>query len=49
MTAGSRHPGPVNLLMCDGSVRGVKNSIAPATWWALGTIAGREVVSSDAY
>jgi prepilin-type processing-associated H-X9-DG protein len=48
MTAGSRHPGMVNLLMYDGSVRGVKDSVAPA-WWALGTIAGREVVSSDAY
>jgi prepilin-type N-terminal cleavage/methylation domain-containing protein/prepilin-type processing-associated H-X9-DG protein len=49
MTAGSRHPGLVNVLMCDGSVKAVKNSIDPATWWALGTIAGREVISSDAY
>ena len=30
----------------DGSVRAVKNSIAPATLWALGTIAGREIISA---
>ena len=45
----SRHPGGVNCAMCDGSVKFIKNSIAPATWWALGTQAGGEVISSDAY
>jgi prepilin-type N-terminal cleavage/methylation domain-containing protein/prepilin-type processing-associated H-X9-DG protein len=49
MTAGSRHPGMVNVLKCDGSVAGIKNSIAPATWWALGTMTGGEVISADAY
>jgi prepilin-type N-terminal cleavage/methylation domain-containing protein/prepilin-type processing-associated H-X9-DG protein len=49
ITASSRHPGVVNVLFCDGSVKAIKNSTAPATWWALGTIAGGEVVSSDAY
>ncbi len=49
MTVGSRHPGMVNLLMCDGSVKGIKSSIDPSTWWALGTMAGGEVISSDAY
>jgi prepilin-type N-terminal cleavage/methylation domain-containing protein/prepilin-type processing-associated H-X9-DG protein len=49
MTAGSRHPGMVNMLKCDGSVAGIKNSIAPATWWALGTMTGSEVISADAY
>ena len=34
----SRHPGGVNLLMGDGSVRFVKNTINLATWRALGTI-----------
>ncbi|WP_246196089.1 DUF1559 domain-containing protein [Aquisphaera giovannonii] len=48
-TASSRHPGAVNVLMCDGSVVGVKNSIAPATWWALGTMAGGEVISANSY
>jgi prepilin-type processing-associated H-X9-DG protein len=47
ITASSRHPGLVNVLFCDGSVRGVKSSINPPTWWALGTMAGGEIVSSD--
>ncbi len=45
----SRHPGGVNSLFGDGSVHFVKNSIASATWIALGTIAAGEVVSSDSY
>jgi hypothetical protein len=35
--------------MCDGSVRFCKNSINLATWRALSTTHGNEVVSSDAY
>jgi hypothetical protein len=34
----------VNVLMGDGSVRFVSDSVAPATWLALGTRAGGEVV-----
>jgi prepilin-type N-terminal cleavage/methylation domain-containing protein/prepilin-type processing-associated H-X9-DG protein len=45
----SNHPGGVNVLMADGSVRFVKNTINQATWWALGTRAGGEVLSSDSY
>ena len=45
----SRHPGGVNMLFGDGSVRFVKNSISPTTWVALGSIAGGEVISSDSY
>jgi prepilin-type N-terminal cleavage/methylation domain-containing protein/prepilin-type processing-associated H-X9-DG protein len=45
----SYHPGGVNVLMADGHVQFVKNSINPTTWWALGTIAGGEVVSADSY
>jgi len=48
-TASSRHSGGVNAAMMDGSVRFIKDSIAPATWWALGTQAGAEVLSSDSY
>ncbi len=47
--ASSRHPGSVNVLMADGSVRSVKSTIAAITWWALGTKAGGEVISADAY
>jgi prepilin-type processing-associated H-X9-DG protein len=47
ITASSRHPGSVNVLFCDGSARPIKNSIDPPTWWALGTMAGHELVSSD--
>lgn len=47
--AGSFHPGGVNVLMADGSVKFVKDSINTLTWWGLGTIGGSEVVSSDAY
>jgi prepilin-type N-terminal cleavage/methylation domain-containing protein/prepilin-type processing-associated H-X9-DG protein len=45
----SYHPGGVNVLMADGHVQFMKNSINQATWWALGTIAGGEVISSDSY
>ncbi|MBX6312395.1 MAG: DUF1559 domain-containing protein [Isosphaeraceae bacterium] len=49
LTATSRHPGGVNILFCDGSVRFIKNSVAASTWWALGTRAGGEVISADSY
>jgi len=47
--ARSYHPGGANTAFCDGSVHFVKDSINPATWFALGTRAGGEIVSSDAY
>ncbi|MGO9471704.1 MAG: DUF1559 domain-containing protein [Isosphaeraceae bacterium] len=49
MSAGSRHPGVANLLFCDGSVKAIKSSINPPTWWALGTMAGGEVISAADY
>jgi prepilin-type processing-associated H-X9-DG protein len=49
VTARSYHPGGVNLLMGDGSVRWIKSSIDGATWRGLGTISGGEVISADAY
>jgi prepilin-type processing-associated H-X9-DG protein len=45
----SNHPGGVNVCFTDGSVKFIKNSIDLKTWWALGTRAGGEVVSADAY
>jgi prepilin-type processing-associated H-X9-DG protein len=47
--ADSYHPGGVNVLLADGSVRFIKNTINQGTWWALGTIGGGEVISSDGY
>jgi len=49
VTASSRHSGVVNCMMLDGSVRAVKSSISNATWWALGTIAGGEVIDASSY
>jgi prepilin-type processing-associated H-X9-DG protein len=49
VTARSHHPGGVNALLADGSVRFVKDSINGWTWRALGSVAGGEVVSADAY
>ena len=43
--ARSGHPGGVNLLLCDGSARWVGDSIDLATWRALGTRNGGEVVT----
>jgi prepilin-type N-terminal cleavage/methylation domain-containing protein/prepilin-type processing-associated H-X9-DG protein len=48
-TASSRHPGVVNLTMCDGSVKVIKNTININVWWALGTRGGGEVISADQY
>jgi prepilin-type N-terminal cleavage/methylation domain-containing protein/prepilin-type processing-associated H-X9-DG protein len=47
--ADSYHPGGVNALMADGSVRFIKNSINQTTWWAMGTRAGGEVISADSF
>jgi len=42
MAAGSRHPGGVNVVMCDGSVQFVSESIDHHTWWAMGSVNGNE-------
>ncbi|MDR3634444.1 MAG: DUF1559 domain-containing protein [Isosphaeraceae bacterium] len=49
MPPSSQHPGGINFLLADGSVRFIKNSIDLNTWRALGTRAGGEVISADAY
>jgi prepilin-type processing-associated H-X9-DG protein len=49
MGARSRHSGGVNGLLCDGSVRFFKDSIALAPWQGLSTMRGGEVISSDQY
>ncbi len=47
--ASSNHPGGVNAGFLDGSVRFIKSSVNPQTWWALATRAGGEVLSADSY
>ncbi len=49
VTSRSYHPGGVNVLLGDGSVRFVKETIDGGTWRALGTVSGGEVISADAY
>jgi prepilin-type processing-associated H-X9-DG protein len=45
----SRHPGGGNMMMGDGSVRFIKQSISYYIWNVLGTRAGGEIISSDSY
>jgi prepilin-type N-terminal cleavage/methylation domain-containing protein/prepilin-type processing-associated H-X9-DG protein len=47
--ADSYHPGGVNVLMTDGHVKFIKNSISFRSWWSLGTKSNGEVISADSY
>jgi prepilin-type processing-associated H-X9-DG protein len=47
ITARSYHTGLVNVALMDGSVRSVRTGISPATWRALGTRSGSEVIAND--
>jgi prepilin-type N-terminal cleavage/methylation domain-containing protein/prepilin-type processing-associated H-X9-DG protein len=47
--ASSNHPGGVNMLFMDGSVRWIKNSISYQAWHAIGSKDGAEVISGDAF
>jgi len=49
LAASSHHPGGVNVLFMDGTVRFVKSTVNGVTWAALGTVAGGEVVSADQF
>jgi prepilin-type N-terminal cleavage/methylation domain-containing protein/prepilin-type processing-associated H-X9-DG protein len=49
LNATSAHPGGVNTLMGDGSVKFIKDSVAQSVWLGLGTRAGNEVIGADAY
>jgi len=47
--ARSRHPGGVDTLFCDGSVKFIKNTINLITYRGLSTSQGGEVISSDSF
>ncbi len=49
ITSRSYHPGGVNVLLGDGSVRFLKESIAGNVWRALGSVSGGEVISAGDY
>jgi prepilin-type N-terminal cleavage/methylation domain-containing protein/prepilin-type processing-associated H-X9-DG protein len=49
ISASSRHPGGVNCLFMDGTVRFVKNSVNFSAWYAIATPNQGEIVSADAY
>ena len=48
-SARSAHPGGVNCLMGDGSVRFIKDTVSRQAWYAIATRAGNEAVGSDQY
>jgi prepilin-type N-terminal cleavage/methylation domain-containing protein len=43
----SHHPGTVQFVLCDGSVRGLRSSMDFAIYWALGTRQGGETVQFE--
>ena len=45
----SYHSGGANVLMADGSVKFLKDSVSAQAVWALGSRAGGEIVSADSY
>jgi prepilin-type N-terminal cleavage/methylation domain-containing protein len=47
--ASSNHPGGVNVVCLDGSVKFIKNAVNQKTWWALATIGGGEVIDASSY
>lgn len=49
LTARSYHPGGVNALFADGSVRFIKSTINGQTWRSAGTLTGGEIISADSF
>jgi prepilin-type N-terminal cleavage/methylation domain-containing protein/prepilin-type processing-associated H-X9-DG protein len=48
-TASSNHPGGVNCLMADGTVRFVGDSVDWSIWQALASTAGQEAIDNNAF
>ncbi|SIO56237.1 prepilin-type N-terminal cleavage/methylation domain-containing protein [Singulisphaera sp. GP187] len=49
ITARSYHPAGVNALLGDGSVKFVKGTVNGWIWRGLGSVAGGEIISGDAF
>jgi len=49
VTSRSYHPGGVNALLGDGSVRFIKQTIDGNTWRCLGSVNGAEIISANQY
>ncbi len=49
IAASSNHPGGVNVVFMDGSVRFIKSTVNVQAWYALATPAGNETVSASSY
>jgi len=49
IAARSSHPGGANVLLGDGSVKFMKDSVSLQAWRGLGTRNGGEVISADAF
>jgi prepilin-type N-terminal cleavage/methylation domain-containing protein/prepilin-type processing-associated H-X9-DG protein len=45
----SFHQQGVNVAMCDGSVKFIRENINLYTWWALGTRAGNEPINANSF
>jgi hypothetical protein len=45
----SRHPGGINAILGDGSVRFVKEAVTPAVWVGVHTICGGEVIDAGSF
>jgi len=49
ITATSNHPGGVNVCLCDGSVKFIKDTVAANIWWGLGSRNKDELISNGDY
>jgi prepilin-type N-terminal cleavage/methylation domain-containing protein/prepilin-type processing-associated H-X9-DG protein len=47
--ATSNHPGGVNVLMADGGVKFVKDTVSRGIWWSVGTRNKGEVIDTSAF
>ena len=48
-TPGSMHPGGVNVLFGDGTVRFINDSVNTRVWWAIGSRNGQEPIDNNAF